>query len=332
MSDYGKMRINFLAKLDYLTPEDIAKIGLVLDEVVLDYNVSQKSTELVVCENNYVPELVKIYVATKAIEQCSENTVQEYSLHLRLFFDAVRMDPEKVRAEHIRLFLYDYQKRRGIKDQSLDVSRRIICGFFKWAHEEGYISTNPGRSVKEIRYEKVHRSAIPEEEMEMIRRSCADIREKALVEFFYSTGCRISEVANVKIEDIDLQNRTVKVFGKGKKHRNVYLTARAYVALKDYLEEKPDSEYLFISQRKPYPRISAAGIRKILYNIEERAGIGNRYTPHQIRHTTATDAIKHGMPITSVQAMLGHSKVDTTMGYVDICDDTVKREHQKYVS
>ena len=143
----------------------------------------------------------------------------------------------------------------------------------------------------------------------------------------------MSELSVLKISDVDFAEKKVHLFGKGKKHRFSYLNAKAEVALKEYLQTRNDnSEYLFVTERKPIKNLNKEAIEKIVRNISKRTfGDQKKVTPHIFRHTTATTAMKNGMPIQSIQLMLGHSKIDTTMIYAHADESLVKYEHEKSV-
>ena len=164
--------------------------------------------------------------------------------------------------------------------------------------------------------------------------TCQSIKEKAIIEFLYSTGCRVSELSNVKKDDINWNEKSVHLFGKGKKHRTSFINAKAEVVLLQYLNDRDDDcEYLFVSSRKPYRRMHKEGIEKIVRNISARASTltGKHITPHVLRHTTATIALRSGMPITDISKLLGHEKIETTMIYAKSSIEDVQAGHKKYI-
>ena len=155
-----------------------------------------------------------------------------------------------------------------------------------------------------------------------------------MIEFLYSTGCRVTEVCNVRLDEIDWQSRTVLIHGKGNKQRTDYLNDKCCILLKEYLKtRKQDSEYLFCSSRFPYTKLSKNSIdgefKQKFSELSER--IGKPITPHIIRHTTATLSLQSGMDITQIQKMLGHASVSTTMIYAETSDANVQASHTKYV-
>lgn len=331
---YEQFRNQFMVLLSEHFSDDVISIILdELDKAAYDYEIKKKSTELTVY-NDDIPDIVKTYLVCKKMEGLSKGTLENYKRYLHMFFRYLKKPPEKVTANDIRIFLYSYQKHRGISNRTLDKYREYISRFYQWACDEEYINKNPTKNIKPIKYEIKPRQALSQMELEYIRMACTSVREKAIIEFLYSTGCRVSELSIVKKCDIDWNNKSVHLFGKGNKHRISFLNAKAEVAIKEYLNERNDhNEYLFVSERKPHNQLKKPGIEKIVRNISRKASvnISKHVTPHVLRHTTATTAIQNGMPIEDISKLLGHSKIDTTMIYAHTSISHVQLEHKKYI-
>ena len=160
------------------------------------------------------------------------------------------------------------------------------------------------------------------------------MKQKAILEFLYSTGCRVGELIILKKFDIDWDKKTVHLFGKGKKHRISFLNAKAEVALKEYLESRvDDKEWLFVSDRKPYEQMHTCGIQKIIRNICKNTNgmVTKNVTPHVMRHTFCTTAVEHNANIVSVQKMMGHSSLNTTLTYIHTSSESAYADHLKAV-
>ncbi len=315
------------------TKDDIEIILRKLDMVAYDYDVVKKETSIVPY-NTELPEMVKTFLVCKKIEGLAEGSLYNYGQALKKFFRIVQKAPEQVKVNDIRVYLYRYQEENGITNRSLDKIRQILGSFFHWASNEGYLERNPMITIKPIKYEKKPREALSQVELEYIREACRTPKEKAIVEFLYSTGCRVSELTNVKKSDIDWNKKSVHLFGKGRKYRTSYLNAKAEVALLNYLESREDNnEYLFVSDRKPHNQMHKDGIEKIIRNLAKRAAehVGKPVSPHVFRHTTATTAINNGMPIEDISILLGHENVATTMIYAKTCQENVMSGHKKYI-
>ena len=142
---------------------------------------------------------------------------------------------------------------------------------------------------------------------------------------------RISELVNLNIEDINFENKSCIVFGKGKKMREVYFDGKAKLHLQEYLNSrKDDNKALIVSRYKPYKRISYRGIETMLKRLVEETGV-YKVHPHKFRRTLATRAMDKGMPIEQVQHLLGHTKIDTTLHYAMVNQSNVKISHRKYI-
>ena len=150
-----------------------------------------------------------------------------------------------------------------------------------------------------------------------------------MIEFLYSTGVRISELISLNISDINFRERKAIVMGKGAKEREVYLTPVAQLALIKYLKTREDDCPALFTAIEPV-RIYKTIIREILKEIGERAGVDNVHA-HRFRRTLATNLLRKGMPIEEVKAVLGHTKIDTTLIYCSLATDTVKYSHRKYM-
>ncbi|MCC2228520.1 tyrosine-type recombinase/integrase [Blautia fusiformis] len=222
---------------------------------------------------------------------------------------------------------------KGNTNRTIDGKRLIIHTFLDWCVKEEYLTKNVCSRINPIKFEAKPREPLSDIELELVRDACKDYREKALVELFYSTGCRVSEMVILKKTDIDFRTKEVHLFGKGSKHRISYINARAEVALKKYwLSRKGDSDSVISTVRQPYRGITKTQIEQIVRQIGERSGIGRHLYPHLIRHTTASMALERGMNVTDLQKMLGHEKLDTTMIYAKVAQESVRYSHHKYVS
>lgn len=322
-----------LSLMGRFSTEDIAYIMGKLNIIANDYNITPKTSEVVVYDNHTAPHLLKLYLVCKKMEGLSEQTLYNYNRYLQIFFQMVQKEPREVTPNDIRVFLHKYQTTRQITNRTLDKVRTYIGSFFQWAVDEEYLERNPSKSIKTIKYEVKPRQSLNQMELEYLRMSCENLRERAILEFLYSTGCRISELANVKISDIDWKNKTVSLLGKGRKYRTSYINAKAEIFIKKYLETRTDTnEALFISTKKPYSQMHKAGLERIVKQIASRATqITKNVTPHIVRHTTATIALDNGMPIEDISKLLGHSNISTTMIYARVAAENVQIEHKKCV-
>lgn len=164
-----------------------------------------------------------------------------------------------------------------------------------------------------------------------MREGCHNLRDRALLEFLYSTGVRVSELVSLNVSDIEMGKQELIVYGKGSKERKTYLTDSAKFYLRRYLAERraSDNEPLFVTLDAPHDRLSVAGVQFMLRKLGIRSGV-KKVHPHRFRRTIATDLLSRGMPIEQVKVFLGHEKLDTTLIYCTVKDENVKASHRKF--
>ncbi len=299
-----------------------------LEVFLSDYTVTQKETAVTVYRQE-LPECFRVFLVAKKIEGLSAGTLSHYNNVLSHFLTNIGKPLKEIDTNDVRIYLYNLQATRKIGNITLENRRIIINGFFEWCLNEGYLDKNPVRRIRKIKYQEKIREPLNHVELELLREACKTLREKAIIEVFYSTGCRVSELAALKKSDVNFYKNEVHIIGKGGKHRISYLNAKAEVALKRYLNSRKDTcDSLFVSVRKPIRELKKKSIEDIVRHIGDRSEIGRHIYPHLIRHTTATNALERGMDVTELQKILGHAQVDTTMIYAKVCQENIKYNHK----
>ena len=277
-------------------------------------------------------EFLKMFLAAKRIEGCSERTIKYYRMTIQNLLSVVKTNVRKITTEEIREYLSDYQKINNCSNVTIDNVRRNISSFFSWLEEEDYILKSPMKRIHKIKTKTVVKNTISDEGIEKLRDHCRERRDLAIIDLLYSTGIRVGELVNLNIDDVDLEGRECVVYGKGGKERRVYFDAKAKVHLKEYIENRcDDNEALFVTLDAPYDRLKISGVEIRLRNLGRQLNL-EKIHPHKFRRSMATRAIDKGMPIEQVQKILGHSQIDTTMQYVMVNQNNVKTAHQKYMS
>ena len=164
-----------------------------------------------------------------------------------------------------------------------------------------------------------------------MRDACTEIRDLAMIDFLSSTGVRVGELVKLDIVDVNMQERSCVVVGKGGKEREVYFDARTKIHLQNYLNRRTDNNSaLFVSLLKPYNRLKISGVEIRLRELGRKTNI-RKVHPHKFRRTMATKAIDKGMPIEQVQVLLGHRKIDTTLQYAMVNQNNVRNSHKKFI-
>lgn len=325
----------FVSKLDgKISDEALRTVLQELQVFASNYDINQRETHVVPYQSN-IPDCYRVYMVAKKIEGMSPESMKTYNFYLTDFFEHINRPFEQVTTNDIRIYLYETQKRTGVSNRTLDGKRLVINTFMDWCWKEGYIPNNPCASIKPIKFEEKPREPLSNMELEIVRDACENYRDKAIIELFYSTGCRLSEMVNLKISDIDFASKEVHLFGKGSKHRTSYLNAKAEYMLKKYFElersKESISDSVFVIFRKPYNGMHKGAIYARVKAIQKRSGIERSLFPHLLRHTMATDTLNRGMNVAEVKEILGHEKLDTTMIYAKISHDSVKFNHKRYI-
>ena len=272
-------------------------------------------------------DMLDAFISAKSIEGRSAKTLERYRYILTKALQFMKVDERRTTVHHLRSFLMA-ERKRGVSDSTLEGYRSIFSSYFNWLQRESLIDKNPCVNLGPIRYQKVVRLPYSDVEIERLKEACDDVRDKALICFLLSTGCRISEVVSLNKQDIDLQNLQCTVNGKGNKQRIVYIDNVTRMNLRRYEISRGDaSQALFAG--KGSDRMTPGGIRKMLKTVGRAAGVDNVH-PHRFRRTLATNLINRGMPIQEVAKVLGHDKLDTTMRYVYLDDRNVQVAYRKY--
>ena len=314
-----------------LTAEQLGQLADVVRSALAGCDVTARQSEEEQ-RNKENAELLDMFISSKKIEGCSEKTIHYYRASIEKLIVAAKKNVCEITTNDIRCYLAEQQETRGLSKVTIDNLRRIFSSFFSWLEDEDYITKSPVRRIHKVRTDALVKEVLTDENIEVLRDSCQELRDVAMIDLLISTGMRVGELVKINREDIDFQERQCVVFGKGNKEREVYFNARTKIHLKKYLDERTDDNpALFVSLNKPYSRLTISGVERRLHTIGERVNIGKVH-PHKFRRTLATMAIDKGMPIEQVQKMLGHVKIDTTLHYAMVNQANVKAAHRKFLN
>ena len=273
-------------------------------------------------------ELVSLYIQTKKIEGLAEGTLKNRYYLLRELDDYLHKSYDKISISDLRMYIL--HKQETARATTINGIITQIKIFFSWLQDEGYIDKNPASILKKSKEPIRLVKSLDTINLEKLRISCDKDRDRALVEFAFATGMRVSEIKNTNISDLDIANNRIITIGKGDKEREVYFSDKTKFYLDRYLKTRTDdNKALFVTLKKPYARLSTRTIEKIISDIKIKAGIDAKVTPHVLRHTMATKMIEGGADITTVQTILGHKNVTTTQIYAETSMDKVKYQYKQ---
>lgn len=280
-------------------------------------------------------EFLKINVINDFISYISKknysiNTYTSYINDLYYFYIFIKKDLTKVTFEDVK----DYLEHLNLKKEKASSIRRKISSlksFYKFLYKNGYIDKK-NYPLTKIAYPKMEKK-LPKfiyynVLLEIINESTKDkdgVRDRLIIEMLYATGVRVSELINIKINDIDFNNRRIIVLGKGNKERIVYYGEYAEEVLKEYIKthDRKNHNYLFVNSKGG--KLTDRGVRYIIDNIMSRLSVKVHVTPHVLRHTFATDMLNNGCDIKVVQELLGHSSLKATEIYTHVTNEHLKK-------
>lgn len=308
-------------------PETLKNILNMVDITMSDFEVHKKNMDIIPASG--FPEVAKCYLTSKAISNLSKATLKQYQYKLAHFFSVVNKSYKDITANDIRIYLFNFKQERNASDCYVDNVRITLNSFFQWCVDNDYLNKNPCAKVDKIKYQQKKREPLTTFNLEDLRWHCDNVREKALIDFLFSTGCRISECAGVQISDINWEKNTVHLrYCKGNKERIVFFNDEAKVSLRAYLEKRGhNSNALWTSEKAPHQQLKTHALEDIVRKAGERAGI--KTYPHKLRHTFATVGLRNGMPLEKLQALLGHTNPQTTLIYAKLNNEEMHLEHQK---
>ena len=311
-----------------LRDDQYEKLKEVLDMVLANYKIDEIEDELNSEENQHY---VVSFLASKRLEGCSEKTLHYYQSTIEILLNKLEKNVRHITTDDLRKYLTDYQNEHKSSRVTIDNIRRILSSFFSWLEDEDYIVKSPVRRIHKVKSASIIKETYSDESLELMRDSCTNLRDLALIDILASTGMRVGELVLLNKDDINFNERECVVFGKGDKERIVYFDARTKIHLQNYLNSRADyNKALFVSIKSPHNRLTIGAIETIIRNLGKRLDIPKAH-PHKFRRTLATKAIDKGMPIEQLQKLLGHQKIDTTLQYAMVKQSNVKIAHKKYI-
>ena len=317
---------------EFLDNNQRIKLKEILTEICLNYQIEiiEQTKKQETQKNN--TDILNKFISSKEIEGCSTRTLNYYKDNITKMLDTINLPIDEITTEILRNYLADYKSNSSAGMVTIDNIRRTLSSFFAWLENEDYILKSPVRRIHKVKTTRRVKETLTDENLEKLRDTCSNVRDLAILELLISTGMRVGELTRLNISDINFQERSCIVLGKGNSEREVYFSAKSKMYIEKYLETRTDNnEALFVSLIKPYNRLGISGIEIVIRNLGREANI-NKVHPHKFRRTMATMAIDKGMPIEQVQKLLGHVKIDTTMEYAMVNQNNVKNSHRKYIT
>lgn len=319
----------------------------ILQELSKSYNIDQKyvkqllleelnkytldKSELPMCSSDMLAD-IQYFIQLKKLEGVARSTLEVYATELSVFSRFTGKSAGACTIRDLRNYIADAQQRQ-LKRTTLNSKITVLRTFFHTLFVEEVISQDPAIKLKLFKVDtSALRTCLTIEELEKLRNACTDERERVIVEFLFATGCRISEVLALTIQDIGWLDNSLTVVGKGSKIRKVFFTPKCKLYLQDYISGRPSKyDALLTNYRYPYAPIGKSGLERALSRIVARADIKKSVSPHVLRHTMASSNVQHGMDLLTVSKLLGHSKLSTTQIYTHLTDSHLKATYDKFM-
>ena len=343
----------FLLKVaDRIGNGNLAFIRDQLSAVLYGYEVSEiEHTEVT---NTYTGEttaaLIRYFSIGKISAGMALNSLEQYQRTARQLCDFTGKELNMITTEDVRYFLVEYPCKNPtgkiISGATMDSKRRLLSSIFDYLRKNKQIAENPMDQIERIKYKKTIKKPLTEAQIEEVKVACEHtgrnrVRNYAMLLFMLDTGVRVSELSNIMLADVNFEELSVKVLGKGNKERMVYFSPKTKIRLREYLKNRKDIDIfttgqnlanvpLFASSKKPYIKMSKRAIECMVRSVGEAAGI--HAFPHLMRATGATMWHNNGMPIDICAALLGHESIQTTMTYVKDSPEQVKAAYRRYGS
>ena len=268
----------------------------------------------------------------------SENTVKSYNRDLIKFKEYFKnKNASNITKKDIQKYIDHLNK--NLEPRSISRNISTLKSLYKYLKLNKIVDQNPMDTINNPKTKKTLPKVLSEEEVNKLLdidlNNDFDYRNKAMLELMYSSGLRVSELINLKVNDIDLNNESVRIYGKGSKERIIPLNEYTVEALNQYITnhrrelfKHGENNYLFLNNHgNPMTR---QGFFKILKKIAQEKNIKTEFSPHTLRHSFATHLLKYGADLRSIQELLGHSDISSTQIYTHVTNEKLQKNYEEY--
>lgn len=324
---------NVLSDMDpLLSSRQLTELNNVLQIAIKEYSISSDDKLYEKIDYNELNEkLLTQFLEDKRLAGLSERTLRQYNDSINYVFKFLKKGADAVTPEDVRFFFEYCIDERKNSLTTIDNYRRFLNSFYNYCVANGLLYKNPILKIDRIKQVKKIKQPFTVTEIIYLREALNNLRDKAIFELLLSSGMRVGELVSLNHKDVDFNNRTVIVHGKGNKEREVFFNELAKVSILRYLESRNDTNpALFVTHNAPHNRLGISGVETQMRNIGKRVGV--KVHPHKFRRHFATTLVKKGVHIEQVQKLLGHAEIETTKMYVVSDEDEIAYNHKRYVN
>lgn len=290
---------------------------------------------------DFMEKLIQKYLTyIKNVRDFSENTVKAYQNELekyQIYLIEKNISFQKITKEEVWNYLEFLEEEKDYENSSIARHVTALRSFYQYLKENDYLESNIFKTIRNPKLKKTLPNSLNYEEIRKLMtfdvlETPWEYQEQLIFEMLYATGLRVSELSNIKLKDIDISEKTIRVLGKGKKMRIVLFGECAEESLKDFLNKreellvKGEIEYLFVNRRGG--KLSRSSIEQIVKKREQKICLDHHVSPHTLRHTFATHLLENGADIRTVQELLGHAKLGTTQIYTHLTREYLRNEYR----
>lgn len=307
---------------------DVIRLKNAFDDLLTHYKIESEDYHSDENSTNYID----MFIESLDLENCSHHTLSMYKGELVRFSNYINKNLLNVKTPDIRTYL---TSNKEWKPSTVTKKLMVLRSFYNWLVVEEVTISNPTTKIKAPKQEYIIEEGLNVVELEIVRESCYNPFIRALLEVTYSSACRLQEVRDMNISDIDWQDKSIIVYGKGKKERRVFLSDKCIFYLKKYLKTRHDNnDALFVATRSPYNRISTRSIQRHFDKINKIAkenGLNKHLHPHLLRKSMAQNMADSNADIHDISKILGHVSSSVTLkNYTSISDKRKKSSFERY--
>jgi len=252
------------------------------------------------------------------LKGASKLTIKNYLLHNQKFFEFIKKSESEITEKDIKKYLAYLLAEKKLSNSTVALVKSALLFNYNKILNKGFTS------IETPKIEKKLPIYLTKEEIKKMIKAASNLKSRLIVEILYSSGLRIAELLSLKIEDLDLHEKTGKVMGKGNKERVIFISEKLVRHIFKYQKKfHINSGYLFIG--KDNQPIKPRNVQKIISNLAKKAGINKKITPHKFRHSFATHLLDSGANLREVQELLGHADLRTTQIYTHVSKEQLKK-------
>lgn len=286
-------------------------------------------TQLANSENQRV---INEYLLSLKIENKSFYTINNLRIFYQRFFKEEKESFSNLKSDYFEKWFLTHTT--GLKKNTIRFNLSAISSFYRFCVKEGYVETSPIKAHWFPRSPKPVPKYLDKEEIALIRQQAEKfpLRDRVIVEFLLTSGCRVGEIHTLDKKDVDVEDRIARVTGKGGKIRQVHFSEKTSLLLEKYLQErKDDHPALFVSSKETPTRLSISRIGKVMRQIGKEAELSGSLHPHRLRHTFATELLSKGADLMFIADELGHKDIQTTQIYARLPLRQIISLYRKYM-